>query len=133
MDALGRSELVNPLSCTARITTPSTVGLAAAVMGSDWVPARAGPPFQWHHPAVHEGGVSISQGSQGWVFTKPDGRPWDWWVSDDNPAKASRFRALRHRQQARDQLAAVDSFQDPDARTIRPRWSSERFDLQASR
>jgi hypothetical protein len=90
-------------------------------------------PCQWHHTAVHEGGVSISQGSQGWVFTKPDGRPWDWWVSDDNPAKASRFRALRHRQQARDQLAAVDSFQDPDARTIRPRWSSERFDLQASR
>jgi hypothetical protein len=41
LDALGRSGLVNPLSCPARITTPSTVGLAAAVMGWDWVPARA--------------------------------------------------------------------------------------------
>ena len=29
---------------------------------------------QWRHTAVHEGGVSISKGSDGWLFTKPDGR-----------------------------------------------------------
>jgi hypothetical protein len=26
---------------------------------------------QWHHTAVHEGGVTIADGSDGWVFTKP--------------------------------------------------------------
>jgi hypothetical protein len=40
--------------------------------------------------------------------------------------------ALRRRQQMQhDQLAAVDGFQHPDARTIRPRWAGEPFDLHA--
>jgi HNH endonuclease len=30
---------------------------------------------QWHHTAVHEGGVSISNEPDGWLFTKPDGSP----------------------------------------------------------
>jgi hypothetical protein len=30
-----------------------------------------------------------------------------------------------------DQLAAVDSFHHPDARTIRPRWAGEPVDLNA--
>jgi hypothetical protein len=85
---------------------------------------------QWHHTAVHEGGVSITQGSEGWVFTKPIGQPCDWWVSDDNLARHLDF-ALRRSRQAHDQLAEVDSFQHPDARTIRPRWAGERFDLHA--
>ena len=86
---------------------------------------------QWHHTAVHEGDVSITQGSEGWVFTKPDGQPCDWWVSDENFARHLDF-ALRRRQQAQhDQLAAVDSFQHPDALTIRPRWAGEPFDLHA--
>jgi hypothetical protein len=86
---------------------------------------------QWHHTAVHEGGISITQGSKGWVFTKPDGQPCDWWVSDENFARHLDF-ALRRRQQAQhDQLAAVDSFQHPDAQTIRPRWAGEPFDLHA--
>jgi hypothetical protein len=38
--------------------------------------------------------------------------------------------ALR-RQQTHDRLAAVDSFQHPDAHTIRPRWNGEPFDLHA--
>ena len=86
---------------------------------------------QWHHTAVHEGGVSITQGSKGWVFTKPDGQPCDWWVSDENLARHLDF-ALRRREQAQhDQLAAVDSFQHPAAQTIRPRWAGEPFDLHA--
>jgi hypothetical protein len=38
--------------------------------------------------------------------------------------------ALR-RQQTYDRLAAGDSFQHPDAQTIRPRWNGEPFDLHA--
>jgi Domain of unknown function (DUF222)/HNH endonuclease len=87
---------------------------------------------QWHHTAVHEGGVSITQGSDSWVFTKPDGQTCDWWVSDENLARHLDF-ALRRRQQAQqhDRLAAVDSFRHPNAQTIRPRWAGERFDLHA--
>jgi hypothetical protein len=86
---------------------------------------------QWHHTAVHEGGVAITRDGDGWVFTKPDGRPCDWWVDDENLARHLDF-ALRRRQQAQhDQLAAVDSFQHPDAQTIRPRWAGETFDLHA--
>jgi hypothetical protein len=84
---------------------------------------------QWHHTAVHEGGVTITWDADGWVFTKPDGQPCDGWVDDENLARHLDF-ALR-RQQAHDQLAAVDSFQHPAARTIRPRWAGERFDLHA--
>jgi Domain of unknown function (DUF222) len=75
---------------------------------------------QWHHTAVHEGGVSITQGSEGWVFTKPDGQPCDWWVSDENLARHLDVALRRSHQARRDQLAAVDSFQHPDAQTIRP-------------
>ena len=87
---------------------------------------------QWHHTAVHEGGITITRESDRWVFTKPDGQPCDWWVSDDNLARhldlARRRRATELQQ---NQLAAVDSFQHPHARTIRPRWAGERFDLHA--
>jgi hypothetical protein len=84
---------------------------------------------QWHHTAVHEGGVTITREGQGWVFRKPDGRPCEWWVDDQNLARHLDF-ALRRRQ-AHDRLAAVDSFQHPDAQTIRPRWTGEPFDLHA--
>jgi hypothetical protein len=85
---------------------------------------------RWHHTAVHEGGVTITGDDKGWVFTKPDGQPCDWWVDDENLARHLAF-ALRRRSQELDQLAAVDSFQHPDARTIRPRWTGEPFDLHA--
>ncbi|HXD26061.1 MAG TPA: hypothetical protein VN609_09030, partial [Propionibacteriaceae bacterium] len=40
--------------------------------------------------------------------------------------------ALRRRWEAqRDRLARVDSFQHPDAKIIRPRWTGEPFDLHA--
>jgi hypothetical protein len=84
---------------------------------------------RWHHTAVHEGGATITRDGEGWLFTKPDGQPRDWWVDDENLARHLDF-ALRRRQQF-DQLAAVDSFQHPDAQTIRPRWTGENFDLHA--
>ncbi len=87
---------------------------------------------QWHHTAVHEGGITITRGSEGWMFTKPDGQPCDWWVSDDNLARHLDFAQRRRATQVQqNELAAVDSFQHPDARTIRPRWAGERFDLHA--
>jgi len=87
---------------------------------------------RWHHTAVHEGGISISNQSDGWLFTKPDGQPCDSWVSDENLARHLDFARRRTQQAAqRDQLAEVDSFQHPDARTIRPRWTGEPFDLHA--
>jgi hypothetical protein len=86
---------------------------------------------QWHHTTVHEGGVTITRDPDGWVFTKPDGQPCESWVSDDNLAMHLDF-ALRRRQQAQHgQLTAVDSFQHPDARIIRPRCAGEVFDLHA--
>jgi hypothetical protein len=86
---------------------------------------------QWHHTAVHEGGISITRAGGGWAFTKPDGQPCESWVSDDNLARHLDF-ALRKQQQAHlDQLAGVDSFSHPDAKTIRPRWAGEIFDLHA--
>jgi hypothetical protein len=88
---------------------------------------------QWHHTAVHEGGVTITGDADGWLFTKPDGQPCGSWVSDDNLARHLDF-ALRGRntqRQQRDQLAGVDSFHHPDDRTVRPRWAGEVFDLYA--
>jgi hypothetical protein len=86
---------------------------------------------QWHHTAVHEGGINISHDGNTWLFTKPDGQPCESWVSDDNLARHLDFALRRRRQAQRDQLAGVDSFQHPDARTIRPRWAGEVFDLHA--
>ena len=87
---------------------------------------------RWHHTVVHEGRVTISRESDGWGFNKPDGQPCHPWVSDDNLARHLDF-ALRSTQQAGqlDQLATVDSFQHSDAKTIRPRWTGEPFDLHA--
>jgi hypothetical protein len=84
---------------------------------------------QWHHTVVHEGGVSITRDADRWVFHKPDEQPCDWWVDDQNLARHLDF-ALRR--QTYDQLAAVDSFQHPDAQTIRPRWNGEPFYLHGS-
>jgi hypothetical protein len=86
---------------------------------------------QWHHTAVHEGGVTITKSPDGWLFDKPDGEPCLPWVSDENLARHLDF-ALRRRWEAqRDRLATVDSFQHPEAKIIRPRWTGEPFDLHA--
>jgi hypothetical protein len=88
---------------------------------------------QWHHTVVHEGGVIITQQSDGWLFTKPDGQPCDGWVSDETLARHLDFarRVVQQLTAEQDQLAAVASFHHPDARTIRPRWTGEPFDLHA--
>ena len=88
---------------------------------------------QWHHTAVHEGGISIRNEADGWLFTKPDGQRCDSWVSDENLARHLDFarRRAQHQTAEQDQLAAVDSFQHPAARTIRPGWTGEAFDLHA--
>jgi hypothetical protein len=85
---------------------------------------------QWHHTVVHEGGVSITGEPSGWVFHRPDGQRCDSWVSNENLAHHLAF-AQRRLQTQRDELAAVDGFQHPDAQTIRPRWAGEPFDLHA--
>ena len=88
---------------------------------------------QWHHTAVHEGGISIINDPDGWLFTKPDGQRCDSWVSEENLARHLDFARRRAQQQTaeQDQLAEVDSFHHPDARIIRPRWTGEPFDLHA--
>jgi hypothetical protein len=80
---------------------------------------------------VHEGGVSITADGDGWLFTKPDGQPCQPWVSDQQLAWHLNS-ALRNQQKAKsDRLAGVDSFQHPEATSIRPRWAGEPFDLHA--
>jgi Domain of unknown function (DUF222)/HNH endonuclease len=88
---------------------------------------------QWHHTVVHEGGVTITGDGDGWMFCKPDGQRCQPWVGDQNLANHlgyARRRAQHDAAQAA-RLAAVDSFQHPDAQTIRPRWAGEPFDLHA--
>ncbi len=86
---------------------------------------------QWHHTAVHEGGVTITKATDGWRFSKPDGELCMPWVSDENLARHLDY-ALRRRQQAqRDRLTEVDTFDHLDAKIIRPRWTGEPFDLHA--
>ena len=75
----------------------------------------------------------ITQQSDRWLFTKPDGQPCDSWVSDENLARHLDFarRVVQQQTAEQDQLAVVDSFHHPDARIIRPRWTGEPFDLHA--
>src|SRR5215211_5600119 len=63
-------------------------------------------------------------------FHKPDGRLCDSWVDDHNLARHLTF-ALRRSGGQQDQVAEVDSFDHTKARTIRPRWAGEPFDLHA--
>jgi hypothetical protein len=88
---------------------------------------------QWHHTAVHEGGLRIRKGADGWLFSKPDGQSCEPWLSDENLARHLDYAHCRAQQETarRDRLAAVDSFHHPDAHTIRPRWTGEPFDLHA--
>jgi hypothetical protein len=51
-------------------------------------------------------------------------------MSDENLARHLVF-AQRQQSSRDDQYASVDSFHHPDARTIRPRWAGEPFDLHA--
>jgi hypothetical protein len=80
---------------------------------------------RFHHTTVHEGGITIDRGRDGWRFTLPDGtepRPWQTadTLTDLLTAHARRTAAI---------IDGVDRFDHPDARTIRPRWAGETFSV----
>jgi hypothetical protein len=103
---------------------------------------------QWHHTVVHEGGVTITGEPDRCQFQKPDGQPRQPWVDDENLAASrlprrraqrdaakhdpTKHDAAKHDAARQDRLAAVDSFQHPEVKTIRARWAGEPFDLHAS-
>jgi hypothetical protein len=71
----------------------------------------------------------ITEGSDGWVFTKPDGQPCQTWVSDQQLAWHLDFALRKQQKVESNQLARVDSFQHPRGnqhsaplgrRTLRP-------------
>jgi hypothetical protein len=89
---------------------------------------------QFHHTAVHEGGMRIVRDSGPtvtWRFVMPDGTDHKPWYTAESLPRL--LQAQLERQAAADHTAlqGVTSFNDPDARTIRPGWAGERFDLHA--
>jgi HNH endonuclease len=87
---------------------------------------------QWHHTAVHEGGMTIRRkpdDDAGWVLLMLDSsRHQPWYSAERLPILLSQ---QLDQQRAKDaaRLAAVTGFNHPDAQTIRPGWAGERFDL----
>ncbi len=76
---------------------------------------------QWHHTAVHEGGMTIRKTEDGasWQFVMPDGSPHMPWYTGDTLPNLLRFQLGKQRAS----IAEVTSMQDPAATTILPRWS----------
>jgi hypothetical protein len=89
---------------------------------------------QWHHTAVHEGGMTIrpltSERAQ-WEFVMPDGSPHQPWYNAELLPTLLCQQLDQQRDRGAAQLAAVTGFDHSDAQTIRPGWSGERFDLHA--
>ncbi len=88
---------------------------------------------QRHHTAVHEGGMTISprQENGHFVFAMPDGRPFQDWYGPQVLPELLTGQLRRRRDRRRELLAGVTGFADPLARSIRPGWAGERFDLHA--
>ena len=91
---------------------------------------------QWHHTAVHEGGMSIRRapgGTSRWRFVMPDGTSHRPWWDADTLAHLLAEQVTRQVDDGTvdDGKVDVTSFADPDAQTIRPRWAGEPFDLHA--
>jgi Domain of unknown function (DUF222)/HNH endonuclease len=89
---------------------------------------------QAHHTAVHEGGMRIERDSDpagGWRFLMPDGTPYQPWYTAEALPRLLQAQLRRQAVTDREALQGVTSVDDPDARTIRPRWAGERFDLHA--
>lgn len=87
---------------------------------------------QFHHTAVHEGRMSIRRTTGdrlAWRFVMPDGTPHRPWWDAETLARLLAEHAARPANVPR--TATVTSFADAAARTIRPRWAGERFDLHA--
>ena len=80
---------------------------------------------RFHHTAVHEGGITIDRGRDGWEFTLPDGsqpRPW-------HTSETLADLLTAHAARTTNMIGGVDRFDHPDARTIRPRWAGETFSV----
>lgn len=87
---------------------------------------------QWHHTAVHEGGMSIHRkpgAAVGWEFVLPDGTPHRPWYDAESLPSQLCHQLAEQREKQSTALAAVSGFDHTAARTIRPRWAGERFDL----
>ena len=89
---------------------------------------------RFHHTCVHEGGMTIARAEdrrEGWEFRMPDGsRHRPWYTAEGLPATLAAQLARRRAEQAAG-IAAVRDLDHPDARTIRPGWAGEPFDLHA--
>lgn len=83
----------------------------------------------WHHTAVHEGGVGLRRQDGRWRFLMPDGSDDRPWYSAEALPELLRQQDERARRERVVDLAAVDGFEHPAARTIRPGWCAEVFDL----
>jgi len=91
---------------------------------------------QWHHTAVHAGGMTIRHraghgAAMRWEFLMPDGSPHRPWQTAELLPVLLGEQLNRQRERDVARLARVTDFNHPDARTIRPGWAGERFDLHA--
>ena len=89
---------------------------------------------QWHHTAVHEGGLRIVPAAHPgtgprWEFLMPDGTPHRSWYDADGLARMLVQQVGRRQAEFETIIGVVDGFIHPDAASIRPAWRGEPFDL----
>ncbi len=87
---------------------------------------------QWHHTAVHEGGMRIVPAAEQiagrrWEFVMPDGSPRRPWVDAERLAVQLADRVGRRQADVDAYLDRVDRFAHPDAQRIVPGWRGEPF------
>lgn len=89
---------------------------------------------QWHHTAVHEGGMRIVRAAEPvpgrrWDALMPDGKPHRDWYSPDGLVAMLAQQVGRGHEDLATVIEGVDRFAHPDAARIQPGWRGERFDL----
>jgi hypothetical protein len=89
---------------------------------------------QWHHTAVHEGGMRIVRAAEPvsgrrWDAVMPDGKPHRDWYSPDGLANFLAQQLVARQEESGATIEGVDRFGHPDAARIQPGWRGERFDL----
>jgi hypothetical protein len=89
---------------------------------------------QWHHTAVHEGGMLIVRAAEPtpgrrWDAIMPDGKPHRDWYSPDGLANLLAQQVGSRQAEFDAVIEGVDRFGHPDAARIQPGWRGERFDL----
>jgi HNH endonuclease/Domain of unknown function (DUF222) len=92
---------------------------------------------QWHHTAVHEGGMRIvrvaePEAGRRWEFLIPDGAPHHAWYQAGGLATLLNRQVGRRRAERETLLEGVDGVDHPDAVRIRPDWRGEPFDRRSS-